>query len=188
MQHLTGTIETMDDFPIQNQPLIAPIVPEITTQSLVDLLPRILKEDGTQLVTREQAVELTNLRFSKSQLQILTLLDRHFVYEIVNMLNVLEYELVLGFLSVDWEKAFGQQGRIRDKILFAGPMMQQAKEKLAMDMEIYRGTTDVVVGAVDCRKCGSKETLSVAKQNRGADEAITVRITCLMCRHKWTAQ
>lgn len=188
MQKLTGTVKTMDNFPIQDQPLVAPILPEITTQSLVDLLPRIIKEDGTPLVTREQASELTSIRFSQTQLPILTLGDRHFVYEIVNMLNIVDYEVVLGFLSIDWEKILGQQGRIRDKILFAGPMMQEAKEKFAMDMEIYRGTTDVVVGAVDCRKCGSKETLSVAKQNRGADEAMSIRCVCLSCNHKWTAQ
>jgi hypothetical protein len=188
MQKFTGTVETMNTIPLNTVPLVAPIINKTSSPSLASILSNIVNQQGSPLVSSVQAKELTDLRFSVSDEPILSLDYREFVYEIVYMLNILDYDVVKGFLSTDWEKIFGVTGDIRDKMLFAGPLLKQSRDKLLMDMEIYRGTTDVVVGAEDCRKCGSKETLSVAKQQRSADEPMTIRCHCLSCGNKWVAQ
>lgn len=182
---LTGTIQTTA--PAAIPVTTAPAVPHIQTQNLVTMLPTITKQDGTPIIDYNQSLALTSLKFERGD-NILTLEDRPFVYEIVNMLNELDYEVVYNFLNAGWEKVFGQGAGLRKKILFENPLLESSKERLAMDMEIFRNRVDVAKGAVDCKKCGSEETLSVEKQLRSADEPMTIRVTCLQCGYKWTAQ
>ena len=127
------------------------------------------------------------MKFTRGD-SILTLEDRPFVYEIVNMLNNLDYDVVYNFLNADWEKVFGSGAGLRKHILFENPLLSSSKEKLAMDMEIFRNKVDVSVGAVNCKRCNSMETLSVEKQNRSSDEPMTIRVFCTQCKYKWTAQ
>jgi DNA-directed RNA polymerase subunit M/transcription elongation factor TFIIS len=131
---------------------------------------------------------LTSLKFKHSGEPVLTLEDRYFVYEVVNMLNELNYEQVYNFLSTDWETVFGSMHNIRRKIIFDNPLMAPARDKFQLDMEIFRTRVDVTKGAVDCRKCGSEETISMEKQTRSADEPTSVYVFCTQCKHKWRAQ
>lgn len=189
MKKLTGTVKTMP-VPITPAPgefAVTPAVPEIQTQSLINLLPSMKKEDGSPLVTYNQSLALTSLKFKRGD-SILTLASRYFVYEVVNMLNTLDYEIVYNFLSVNWEKVFGSGAGLRKKILFDNPLLEKSKERLALDMEIYRNKVDVSIGAVDCKKCRSSETLSVERQNRAADEPLSIYVNCLSCGYKWRAQ
>lgn len=164
-----------------------PIIPQVQTQNLTTMLPTIIKEDGTPIINYNQSLALTSLKFQSGD-NILTLEHRPFVYEIVNMLNSLDYDVVYNFLNAGWEKVLGQGAGLRKRIIFENPLLEGAKERLAMDMEIFRNRVDVSKGAVDCKKCGSDETLSVEKQLRSADEPMTIRVTCLQCGYKWTAQ
>ena len=164
-----------------------PQPPAIEVQSLATILPTIPKSDGTPIVTYNQALVLTSLKFQQGD-PILTLEDRPFVYEIVNMIDKLGYDRVYNFLNVDWEKIVGPGAGIRKRIIFENPLLDPSKERMEMDMEIFRSRVDVSKGAVNCKRCGSEETLSVEKQTRSADEPMTVRVRCLQCDYVWTAQ
>ncbi len=187
MKHLKGTVKTVTPLPVAAPLATLPATPQIPTQSLTTMLPTMKKEDGTPLVDYNQALALTSLKFERGD-PILTLEDRPFVYEIVNMLNELDYEVVYNFLNAGWEKVFGSGAGLRKKIIFENPLLVKAKDKLAMDMEIYRSKVEVSKGAINCRKCGSEETLSVSKQIRSADEPESILANCLSCKHRWRVQ
>ena len=166
---------------------VTPNVPYIPTQTVSGILTALRKPDGTPLVDYNQALSLESLKFQRGD-NILTLEDRPFIYEIVGMLSILDFPIVYNFLNAGWEKAFGAETDLRRKIIFENPLLEKSKDKLAMDMEIYRSKVEVTIGAFDCRKCHSQETLSVMSQTRSADEAATIKVTCLQCNHKWKAQ
>ena len=187
MKKFTGTVQTALATQQGLPTAIAPAVPEIATQSVVAVLPTIKKADGSPVATYDQALALAGIKLISGE-PLLTLTDRYFVYEVTNLLNRLDYEVVYNFLTADWHKVFGNVHDIRKKILFENPLLDPAREKLKMDMEIFRGKVDVGVGAIDCRKCGSKETISVEKQLRSCDEPMSIFVTCLQCGNKWQAQ
>jgi len=187
MKSLTGTVKTVAPLPATPLSAVAPAVPQVPAQNLVNILASLKKENGSALVDYNQAIALTSLKFERGD-NILTLEDRPFVYEVVNMLYTLDYEIVYNFLNAGWEKVFGQSANLRNKIIFENPLLSKAKDKMAMDMEIYRNKISVEVGAVNCKKCGSQETMSVEKQQRSSDEPMTIKVTCLQCNYKWTAQ
>ena len=187
MKQLTGTVETIQSLPTDTVKAIMPPVPEIKTQSLVNILQSIKKEDGTPIVNYNESLALTSLKFQRGD-HILTLEDRYFVYEIVNMLNTLDYVVVYNFLATNWESIFGSGPNLRKKILFENPLLSKSRDRLELDMEIFRSRVEVSKGAVDCKRCGSEETLSVERMTRSADEPMTIRVTCLQCKYKWTAQ
>jgi len=137
------------------------------------------------VLTDEQIKELTELKFSDGE-AILTLEDRNFLYEIAWLIKEKDYEITYNFLSADWEKVLGSHN-IRKKMLFENPLLEKAKDKFYLDMNIYKTRISVEAGE-KCRKCGSTETISVSKQTRSADEAATIKITCINCKFRWTAQ
>ena len=166
-----------------------PPLPPISSKQLkgvVDILISLKDEKGEKLLTKEQATELASLRFSNGE-TILNLEHRWFIYEMVWLVNKKGYEITTNFLSVNWEKALGSHN-IRKKMFFENPLMEGPKEKFAVDMEIYRNKSEVVVGGEACRKCRSSSTISLEVQCRSADESVTIKVTCLECGYKWTAQ
>jgi DNA-directed RNA polymerase subunit M/transcription elongation factor TFIIS len=187
MKKFTGTVQTTTTIPTVIPTAVAPAVPEITTQPLVNLLPSMKKSDNSPLIDYNQAVALTSLKFPNGE-AVLRLNDRYFVYEVVNLLNSLSYDIVYNFLAADWTKVFGNVHDIRKKILLENPLLEPEREKLQLYMEIFRNRVDVSKGAIDCKKCGSDETISVEKQIRSADEPMTIKVTCLQCGFKWNAQ
>lgn len=44
---------------------------------------------------------------------------------------------------------------------------------------------EVEEGIFTCRACGSKKTLSYAKQVRSCDEGMSVFVTCIKCKESW---
>lgn len=187
MKSLTGTVKSVASLPAATPLPIAPGVPQVPVQNLVNVLATLKKENGSLLVDYNQAIALSSLKFERGD-NILTLEDRGFVYEIVNMLSVLDYEIVYNFLNAGWEKVFGSSSNLRNKILFENPLLSKSKDKMAMDMEIYRNKITVSIGSINCKRCGSQETMSMEQQKRSADEMISVRVTCLQCQYKWYAQ
>jgi len=174
---------------IPTTPNIAPpttTTVETGTQALVNLLPTFKKSDGTPIVDYNQALSLTSLRFKTGE-AVLSANHRYFLYEVINMLQTLDYEIVYNFLSADWSKVFPGSD-IRRKVLFENPLLEKSKEKQLLDMEIFRTALEIEIGAVDCPKCKSSETMSLEKQTKSGDEGFSIRCTCLQCGHKWRAQ
>ena len=163
-----------------------PAVPQVKLNDLTQILTSLYREDGTALTTPDQAGYLMGLTFSTGE-PILTLSDRSFVYEIVNMLYQLNYEDVKEFLDQDWIQKVGSQNT-RRKILFESPLMIKSKLRQDLDMEIFRGELDVAQGMVNCKRCGSENTIAMKSQTRSGDEGMTIKVTCIQCGYKWTAQ
>jgi len=148
-------------------------------------LTSLKKEDGTNLVTKEQSNELLSLKFSDGE-PILTLEDRNFLYETVWLLNENGYDITYNFLSAGWEKVLGSYN-IRKKMLFENPLLEKAKDKFNTDLNIYKTKVTVESGE-KCRKCGSVETISLTKYLRSADEPPIIKINCLSCKARWSIQ
>ena len=166
-----------------------PPLPPISTKAvkgISDVLTSLNTENGDSLVSKEESKNLASLRFKNGEI-ILSLEERWFVYEIIWLLSEKGYEQTYNFLSNDWEKALGSMN-IRKKMLFENPLMDPQKEKFAVDMEIYRNKTEVVVGGESCRRCKSGSTISVEKQMKSCDELVSIKVTCLACGYKWSAQ
>lgn len=65
------------------------------------------------------------------------------------------------------------------------PSMKIYKEKQIEHDEYLVNPFQVIDGIVNCKKCGSKNTLSYSKQDRKADEPLSVYCQCVDCKHKW---
>ena len=57
-----------------------------------------------------------------------------------------------------------------------------------MDMDIFRNKIYIEEGVETCPKCRGSSTMSVTKQNRGADEMSAILIYCTECEYRWYAQ
>lgn len=128
---------------------------------------------------------LKNLKFlTNDQIKNLVpfLNDRYFLYEMINLLQKKGYEFTYNFLQT--KKSEESSDR---KILFENPLIQSAKDKFYLDMEIYRTKPEVSAGE-RCLKCGSEETIAIEKQMRSGDEAVSIAIQCLQCKFKWRSQ
>lgn len=136
------------------------------------------------LLTEKQFQELTQLKFSSGE-KILSGED-YFTYEIAWLLYKLGFTITYNFLNAGWDKVLTGED-IRRQMLFENPLLEKAKDKFILDMNIYKTRIEVEAGE-KCRKCGSIETISATKQTRSADEAATIKILCLNCKFRWTAQ
>lgn len=151
-------------------------------------------------LTKDQIQNLVNLKFNNGE-EKLSLEDVNFIYEIVWIIKKLGYDVGYNFLSRDWEKELNIESEseiisetgsetiseLRKKILFENPLLENAKEKFNVDMNIYKTKVEVQAGE-KCKKCGSEETISATKQTRSADEMAQIKITCINCKHRWNAQ
>ena len=163
-----------------------PSFPSKVSKNLLNILTTLKKGDGSLLVTKGEAINLSSLTLENGE-QLLSLNQRWFLYEVTWMLNRVGYETTYNFLSRNWEKVLGSDN-LREKMLFENPLMEKTKEKFALDMEIYRSKPDVLVGLEKCKKCGSESTVSLEKQQRSSDEAMTIKVICLQCNFRWSAQ
>ena len=163
-------------------------VPSLSSKvkGISDILIRLKKEDGTILLTKDEANNLSNLKFKNGE-NILTMEYRWFVYEIVWLLVKLGYEPTFNYLTTNWEDIFGITN-IRKKMLFENPLMASAREKFLLDMEIFRNKTDLVHSGEKCKRCQSDATVSVVSQTLRCDEIQTIRQYCTSCSFKWRAQ
>ena len=168
-----------------------PKLSDKASRSLGTLLGSLKKDDGSALLTKDQAAALTNIKLSNGENLILPE-DRYFLLEVSNMVNKLGYEKTYEYLSnggnQKWDEKLGGFKDLRKKILFLSPLMQPARDKAQIDMEIYRNKPDVVIGGENCKKCGSNQVISTESQNRRCDEISTIMCACLQCSYKWRAQ
>lgn len=138
-----------------------------------------LKKDDKALLDAEQIKKLTSLKFSDGE-PVLSLENRPFVYEIASLLLKTDWDTVYSFLQ-------SKQENLKTAIIMSFPTMKDTETKFLNNINIYKNTIEVTAGE-KCKKCGSIETISVEKQTRSQDEAASIRITCLQCRHHWNAQ
>ena len=155
-------------------------------KSVGGILLNLKKEDGTALVNKEEAKTLENLKFKNGE-NILSLQYKWFVYEIIWLLNKKGYEITYNYLNANWETFFGSHN-IRKKMLFENPLMESTREKFLIDMEIFRKKSDLTEAGEKCKRCQSESTVSIEKQTRSCDEAVSISIWCQSCGFKWRAQ
>lgn len=164
-----------------------PKLPDKATKNVATLLSSLKKEDGKNLLTKEQADALSALKLSNGE-NLLLQDDRYFLLEVAHMVDKIGYDKTYQYLNINWKEKLGGLKDVRNKILFLSPLMQSARDKAQIDMEIYRNKTDVVVGGEDCPKCSASTVISTESQNRSCDEPVSIRCTCLSCGYKWRAQ
>lgn len=145
----------------------------------------LIKKGGKSILSNDEIKELSSLKFRDGEYR-LTLEDRNFVYEIVWLLKEVGFEKTYNFLSADWEKVLGSNN-IRKRMLFENPLLERARDKFILDMDIFKTQVQVEAGE-KCRKCGSEETISVVSYIRSLDEPPRVSVRCLACSYKWNAQ
>jgi DNA-directed RNA polymerase subunit M/transcription elongation factor TFIIS len=182
MKRFTGTVKTVG---VDKLPDVSPLnqpqkTANLSTTNLNGVLAALRKKDGSSLLNTNEITTLSNLTFDNGE-KILDMNDRYFIYEIVNVLYELGYDKTYEYLN-NLKLVVNLSKR---EMLFDNPLLTPAKDKLALDMEIFRNKVDVTHGDVDCRKCGSDNTISVQKQMRSADEPMTTFVTCQQCGNKW---
>lgn len=65
------------------------------------------------------------------------------------------------------------------------PCFDQIKKEIAEQDDFINNPFEVVEGALECAKCGSKRVYSYQKQTRSCDEPSTTFASCLNCSKKW---
>lgn len=83
------------------------------------------------------------------------------IQEIINLLNTHAYQ--------NWQHPMFQKYRLREQ----------------EQIDFLEAPIQVEEGVLQCGKCGSKRTLSYAKQVRAGDEATSVFAQCVQCNHRW---
>lgn len=71
------------------------------------------------------------------------------------------------------------------ELIFNHPLLEKARIKERIDLEIFRTKIRGSAGVFQCPRCGSRETVSAEKQTRSADEPMTIKITCVACGFNW---
>lgn len=165
-----------------------PPISKKDVKSVTKTLLSVKKKDGTPLVSKEEADTLSTLRFKESGNVILTMEDRPFLYEVIWMLSYekIGYQNTYNFLTTNWEKMLGKYN-IRKKMMFENPLMNPAKEKFLVDMEIYTEKLDIEEAEVQCKRCSGSSVVTVSKQVRSADEPMTNFYVCIDCNNRWVA-
>ena len=69
--------------------------------------------------------------------------------------------------------------------IFDFPTMEKYKQEQEQFDDYLINPFEVVGGLVKCVNCHSENTLSYSKQDRKADEALSVYCQCIDCKYKW---
>lgn len=72
-----------------------------------------------------------------------------------------------------------------DRYGFNHPDFAEIKRKTREQDDYILNPPDVEEGVVEC-KCGSKKVYSVSVQTRSADEPMSTRAFCYVCKARWT--
>lgn len=72
-----------------------------------------------------------------------------------------------------------------DRLEYTNPSFEKLQLKQKDNDEYLENPFEVVTGVVKCKKCGSDKTLSYSKQDRSADEPMSVYAQCMVCKTKW---
>lgn len=101
------------------------------------------------------------------------------LYEILNRLKLgVKFDSLVIFFQANWDN--------EDEAYFALPDFDDARYAYNKWIESYHDEREVAEGVYTCPKCKGKETFSVSKQTRSADEPETVKVICTNCQNSWT--
>jgi len=97
--------------------------------------------------------------------------------------------------TMDWiqsNEIIGEPGKTvwktHEEILWDSPSLESAREKFAIDIEIFKNKSAVTEGLFECPRCHSKKTIVSERQARSADEPTNITVTCDACRKQWRVQ
>lgn len=145
------------------------------------------------LFDKNQINLLTNLKLGNEFLFDIN--DLYFFYEFIYLFKFYRdnnpnwFNIVFSFLNNNWLKYFkGTNNEIRKKIIYLNPLLNNLKVDNLIDLDILKNQNISQEGIYSCRKCGSKETISIEKQVRSADEPATVLVSCIHCKHVFRIQ
>jgi len=90
---------------------------------------------------------------------------------------------------IDYQIQRGQQPQLSTiKTVYLGwdsPLFKAQQDEIELKIMEQISPPNVEEGAYTCQKCGSKKTVSVAKQLRSLDEPMTNFICCVICGNRW---
>lgn len=72
-----------------------------------------------------------------------------------------------------------------DKLEYNHSSFDRLRLKQIDNDEYLENPFEVLSGVVKCKKCGSDKTMSYSKQDRSADEPMSVYAQCMICKTKW---
>ena len=155
-------------------------------KTLDEILKRVMSNDEIE--------QIMDLKFENGDtiLSIENYKDKEMVLEIMWLVKEVGFDAIYGFLNKKWEKYLKLEKTSstmkRRMIIFENPIFSKNRKTLYMELYYFKNPVMISEGAVDCRKCGSSETLSAMKQSRSADEPSDIKVTCLHCGEHWRVQ
>jgi DNA-directed RNA polymerase subunit M/transcription elongation factor TFIIS len=150
-------------------------------ESLGSILRRItLGERGS--LTVDQINMLESLKWNHGNKgRILTLENRPLVYEIVGMCSEGGVESTCQYIQAQVAKGETHW----NQIIFGFKTFLVNQERHQADIIRTRDEIQLKEGILECPKCHSMKTSYTQKQDRSADEPMTVHAVCGACRHRW---
>ena len=102
------------------------------------------------------------------------------------MVKQLDFEQAMTFIDeLLNRRSFDSIVQAVDAIVYDSQLLAKVRSKTIADLDNFRRKKSTAKGLYTCRACGSKETVSVEKQLRSADEPMTLIITCVVCGKTW---
>ena len=142
----------------------------LTTQQIIDLIQLTIQEgdDKTPLFSLDSSG------------------DKYFVLEITARLKREGFEYVYEYLqwAISQVADDGNTDYLKKKFIMMEDLLEE-KSSLKFELINFLYPPKISEGAVDCRRCGSKRTISRSKQTRSGDEPTTIKAICMDCNLSW---
>ena len=147
----------------------------IPERTLISVLTQVKSSKNTNLLSNDQITKLSQVRYVNGE-NIFTLTpdNRSLIYFMLNQIEKYGFDTVYSFLT-------SKRWTSKDELFFASPILEEVRQKVRTDNQIFKNKIEVQSSQEACRKCNSHETLIMVKQTRGADEPMSTYISCLAC-------
>lgn len=164
-------------------------------QKLQSILPNIdvkISDGSVRKLNNSEINTLISFKYPNTQKNIL-LSDKYILYEILTLLPKIGWDEVIKLLNNDStfsninsnKKERDLKEEINTGILFGNSLLKEQQLRELAIIEIYRYKDITQEGVFDCLKCKSKNTSTVQKQVRSADESATSFNHCISCNYDW---
>jgi hypothetical protein len=188
-----ANIIAREEIPVPMVPKIIP--PQLNIQSPQVGLPIEITKTGPTIIakeetgynilqrtmniwngTREQIVQLSNLRYIGDGTLIVDPRRKNIIMELIGMLRANPYDEVVEFLS---------HASDHDFILWEQPSLDEGRNKLIREIIIRTAEDEGIEGIDKCRYCPSTRLVYATVQLRSGDEPKTVFVRCVECKKQW---
>lgn len=159
---------------------IGPTTVKLTTASLKVATPQVVQINYGDVIELNQLETLKTLRYNDNREMINPSkgVGNELFYEILYRLKSgIPFESLLSFLNAKWKD--------EDDAYFSFSEFDAARYMYIKFIESYHDEKEITEGIYTCPKCKSKETFSMSKQTRSADEPETTKVVCTNCTHSW---